>query len=156
MSTKISMVLTLAAMALGGAGCASSTDSGEKQDAVVAGDEASSDEPGADAPRYAVRCDGSTAPLHVGAVIALAPKCVGGEPGTRCGDDACAAQSVRFSYAKPGYRCSGTVYSWDGAACLPQETSTSEGALQCAGEDCLALFPSKEACQSAHVACTAD
>lgn len=145
-----------ASLLLSVAACTSSVDDGENDGNQPGASTPTPTAPSSSGPEYRVGCGGDVTPA--GLAIGLTPKCVGGEPGTFCGDetpDACAAQDVSFSYVQPGTRCSSTVFSWDGKACVPHETSGIDGALRCKGKGCASLYKDEAACKAAHTGCAA-
>lgn len=145
------------ALLLAVAACTANADDGENDGSQSgANTPAATNTPAASGPEYRVGCGGDVAPASLG--TGLAPKCVGGEPGTFCAGenpDVCAAQDVSFTYVQPGTRCSSTVFSWDGKACVPHQTSGADGALRCKGKGCTSLYKDEAACKAAHTECAA-
>lgn len=108
----------------------------------------------ASAPEYAVSCHGDVLKASFGIASAIAPRCAGGEAGTKCGDP-CAAQDIVVRYVPPSFRCGGTtVFAWDGQACKGYPTGTEEGAMHCKGSDCEELFKSEADCKAAFAQCS--
>ena len=121
------------------------------------------------APEYKVSCDGTVSALSPSTLSgsSLQIRCVGGPPGTRCGEEPasdgdsgsepaedCGADDVAIRYEGPPALCvSTTVYHWDGTQCVGSETITNDGEARCAGADCPKLSDSLEACEAAHVQC---
>lgn len=146
-----------ASLLLAAAACTASAD--DRDDPGAGSGEstpAPSGSPSSSGPEYSVGCSGTVSPAGFGA--GLTPKCVGGEPGTLCANeepDVCAAQDVTLSYVQPATRCSSTVFSWDGKACVPHQTSGAEGSLRCKGKGCTSLYKDEAACKAAHTGCTA-
>src|SRR3954470_20127844 len=68
-------------------------------------------------PEYAISCHGDISKKTFGFDLDVSPRCVGGAPGTKCGDP-CAAQDITIKYVPPATRC-GSVdrFVWDGTAC---------------------------------------
>jgi hypothetical protein len=88
-------------------------------------------------------------------------RCAGGQ-GLRCGapldggSAGCGADDARITYEPTGERpfCeAGTVYVFDGAACVAYRTFDDRGEARCAGARCATLPTSQEACEQAHVGC---
>lgn len=156
MTLRIGLVLALGSLAVacssgGGSGSSNGTSSGASTGQSPTGS--------GDGPEYTVSCSGEVAakPSSLELDLDVAPRCVGGEPGTFCADPdggSCNAEDVAFSYAPPAFRCpSTTIYAWDGKACVGHSTASDGGALRCKGKDCQKIFKSKEACEEAHAAC---
>lgn len=103
---------------------------------------------------FAISCQGAVTRKGLDLDLDLTPRCVGGAPGTRCGDP-CAAQDITITYVPPGMRC-GSVerFVWDGAACTKYLTNDG-GTMHCKGADCERLFTSEALCQAAYETCPA-
>ncbi len=65
----------------------------------------------------------------------------------------CDAPDAEITFVPPGTKCGINVYLWDGTACKEYATSSSEGAMRCAGVDCVLITKSLEDCQTDHAAC---
>lgn len=158
MSSNIAITLVMATLLLSGVGCTSEKSPSKGESSETDGTESESDGTEGDAtpsgPKYAVDCEGAVRMLSVSADTSLSAKCLGGDGTTNCGDsDNCAPQRVTFTHVPPAMRCASFVYFWDGEACVAEESSNEDGALQCQGEDCAHLYPEKEGCENAHAGC---
>jgi len=101
--------------------------------------------------QYAISCTGEV--TKKGIDVDLSPKCVGGDSGTKCGEDACAAQAIEIRYVPPARKC-GSVerFAWDGTACKKYLTNDG-GEMICSGADCEGLFETEALCKAAYAAC---
>jgi hypothetical protein len=150
-----SLVLTMALAACSG----SADDPTSPAGGTGTGTETNPSTPGAgttgSAPEYNVSCHGDVSKQNIGSIGAT-PLCVGGEPGTFCGDDPCAPQAIEIRYEPPAYKCgSTTVWAWDGSACKGYPTSSNGGAMKCKGTGCEKLYKSESDCKAAYASCAA-
>ena len=131
--------------------CTSETEEGSNGTNAQANTNAPS-ESGGSAPEYSVSCHGDVTKKGVG--LGVGTLCVGGEPGTFCGDP-CAAAEIEIRYEPPSARCGSTdVWAWDGSACKAYPTQNN-GSMKCKGADCEKLYKSEEACKEAYASCIA-
>ncbi len=65
----------------------------------------------------------------------------------------CDAPDAEITFVPPGTKCGTNVYLWDGKECKEYATSSSEGAMHCAGADCVRITRSLADCQADHVDC---
>jgi hypothetical protein len=148
MTTKILLALSLGALL---AACSSDPGPGSPSTAAPATTEPT---PAGDtAPEFAISCHGDLTKKGL-AGLELTPRCVGGAPGTKCGDP-CAAQDITITYVPPATRC-GSVerFVWDGAACKKYLTNDG-GEMHCKGADCERIFTTEALCQAAYETCPA-
>jgi hypothetical protein len=103
---------------------------------------------------YSVSCQGDVTPRELALDLDVEMRCTGGQPGTRCGGDPCAAMDVQLRYEPPALRCgTANVFVWDGKQCSAHPTQTSEGAMRCRGADCPRIFKTEADCKSAYAKC---
>lgn len=109
-------------------------------------------------PEYAFSCDGTASTKTLNLANDVAPRCIGAGPDSGtfsrdCGST-CAKQDVAFRYEPPAMRCgSKDLFFSDGSACQAQSTHGDGGMLQCTGNDCDSLYPSKADCEAARSQC---
>jgi hypothetical protein len=148
MRTVTFFALISCALALG---ACSSEDGGSTAGNLSGGD--AGEGGSAAAPEYNVSCHGDVSPRSLSLDLDLGARCIGGEPGTRCGTP-CGAMDVEIRYELPAARCGSTnVFAWDGKECKSYATQTNEGAMKCRGVDCTKLFKTLDDCQRAFAQC---
>jgi hypothetical protein len=133
------------------AACTANTDPGDGTQAPQTGSSGTEPPtPAGSAPEYAISCHGDVTKKSLD--TSVSPRCVGGAPGTKCGDP-CAAQAIEIRYVPPATRC-GSVdrFVWDGTTCKKYLTNDG-GEMRCTGADCERLFTSESDCKAAYEAC---
>jgi len=117
-------------------------------------------------PEYTVDCSGGVHPRSVGVDPhhletrgARGPVSKDGGDGGEKAASPCAAQDAALRYELPAGAClRRDVVAWNGSACITHTTITDAGSLRCTGTDCPRLYSGThglEACEAAHLSCTA-